>query len=107
MKDEAISHTNSSLAAARRCLTLWDLRYRQRLERMQDEEREALAVGTCWHRIFDAEHAARREHYTPHQQPQLQNPAFIAEGEQKARAAIKAAARKKLDDFLKLLSGQQ
>jgi hypothetical protein len=49
------THTNSSLAAARRCLRLHDLRYNLRLSAADDEEREALAVGEAWHK---AHHAA-------------------------------------------------
>lgn len=49
-----ITYTNSSLSCARECLTKYDLKYMQRLERVGDE-REALAVGTCWHKAFDAE----------------------------------------------------
>lgn len=47
------TYTNSSLATARTCLTKYDLQYLQRLERGADEEREALLVGTCWHKAHE------------------------------------------------------
>lgn len=50
----ADSYTNSSLAAARRCLTEYDLRYELQLEPDRDEDREALQVGTSWHKAHEA-----------------------------------------------------
>lgn len=47
------SYTNTALATARRCLREYDLAYRQRLERA-DEDRETLVVGQTYHRAFDA-----------------------------------------------------
>jgi len=55
MSADESSYTNSSLAAARRCLRYYDWRYLRRLELDSDEEREALAVGGCWHEAFDAQ----------------------------------------------------
>lgn len=46
--------TQSSFAAARRCLRLYDLKYEQQLElTSDDEDREALEVGSCWHHAKD------------------------------------------------------
>ena len=47
-----IPYTNTALATARRCLTEFDLRYLQRLDR-ENESREALDVGTTWHKAFE------------------------------------------------------
>ena len=44
-----MSYTQSSLAAARRCARLYGLRYWLKWSLLGDGEREALAVGTCWH----------------------------------------------------------
>lgn len=55
MSEQPFSYTNTSLATARRCLTEFDLRYLQRLER-DGEERESLQVGQAWHRAFFVQH---------------------------------------------------
>lgn len=47
------SYTNTALATARRCLREYDLAYRQRLER-EDDDRETLVVGQTYHRAHDA-----------------------------------------------------
>lgn len=52
MTTTEISYTNTALATARRCLTEFDLRYLQRLER-DGVESEALQVGQAWHKAFE------------------------------------------------------
>lgn len=49
-----ITYTNSCLSAARSCLRKYELRYELLLEMDREEEREPLAVGTCWHGMHDA-----------------------------------------------------
>lgn len=58
------SYTNTSLTTARRCLTEYDFRYLQLLEREPDAsfDREALAVGECWHKAQEA-HARGEDAY--------------------------------------------
>src|SRR5688572_21962589 len=58
MTPATISYTNTSLATARRCLTEYDLRYLQQLER-DGEDKESLQVGQAWHRAFHAQHQGR------------------------------------------------
>jgi hypothetical protein len=49
------SFTNSSLTTARACLRKYYLRYPLRLERdVAEEDRETLAVGSCWHAAHDS-----------------------------------------------------
>jgi len=45
------SYTNSSLSTARLCMRKYELQYVHRLERITDEGREALQVGTAWHKM--------------------------------------------------------
>lgn len=47
------SYTHSCLSCFRRCPREFDLRYQMQLERVGDD-RETLAVGTCWHKAHDA-----------------------------------------------------
>jgi hypothetical protein len=52
------SYTNSLLTTARSCLRKYQWQYVERIELDADEEKEALAVGTCWHKAHEATSAS-------------------------------------------------